>query len=82
MIHLQAEDADHGEHGSARCGTGDLLDDDQSGELEGGHPIGSHRRLLPGVFGRGVIPFRIGYPARGGRVGNRGGLGRGNVEDA
>lgn len=30
-----------------------------------GTTFGTHRRPLPGVFGRGTIPFRIGFAGRG-----------------
>lgn len=76
ILQMPADDND--EPASVGCSTGDLLDDHRRREEEHeGHTIGSHRRLLPGVFGRGAIPFRVGYPGRIGRAGGRGGVGRG-----
>lgn len=83
---LQAQEADSSEPGSTSCSTGELSEDHQREdhqqleEEHEGHTIGSHRRLLPGVFGRGTIPFRVGYPGRIGRMAGRGGLGRGGPD--
>lgn len=67
------QNADDADPSTSRCSTGEMHEANEVIEAQDDQSIGSHRRLSPGIFRGAAVPFRVGYPGRGGRAAGHGG---------